>query len=57
MSQSGTCFSDGFAGSCGSTSSGGSYCAWTSPAGDEQLSTGSFAMQSLWSNAAGGCVM
>lgn len=129
MSQSGTCFSDGFAGSCGSTSSGGGYCAWhsstgsvsftnlpyqldaggacgenwinsgsagtydgfstvggheyaesvtdpqlnawfdangaeigdkcawTSPAGDVALSTGSFAMQSLWSNAAGGCVM
>jgi serine protease len=129
MSQSGTCFSDGFAGNCGSTSSGGSYCAWhsytgsvsftnlpyeldaggecgenwinsgsagtydgfstvggheyaesitdpqldawydpsgaeiadkcawTSPAGDTQLSTGSFAMQSLWSNAADGCVM
>jgi hypothetical protein len=129
MSQSGTCFSDGFAGSCGSTSSGGSYCAWhsytgsvsytnvpyqldaggecgenwinsgsagtydgfstvggheyaesitdpqinawydasgseigdkcawASPAGDVQLSTGSFAVQSLWSNAAGACAM
>jgi serine protease len=129
-SQSGTCFSDGFAGSCGSTSSGGSYCAWhsyngsvsftnlpyqldaggacgenwinsgsggtydgfstvggheyaeaitdpqlnawwdtsdgseigdkcawTSPSGDVQLSTGSFAMQSLWSNANDGCAM
>lgn len=39
-------------------------CAWggqiwgtSDPAGDITLSTGSFAMQSLWSNAAGGCVM
>lgn len=39
-------------------------CAWAGelwgtpdPAGDVTLSTGSFAMQSLWSNAAGGCVM
>jgi hypothetical protein len=29
----------------------------SAPATDMQLSTGSFAMQSLWSNAAGGCVM
>lgn len=129
MSQSGTCFSDGFAGSCGSPSPTGSYCAWhsytgsvsytnlpyqldaggecgenwinsgsagtydgfstvggheyaesitdpqlnawfdssgseiadkcawTTPAGDVALSTGSYAMQSLWSNANGGCVM
>ena len=32
-------------------------CAWHSPEGDVALSTGSFAMQSLWSNAAGTCVM
>jgi hypothetical protein len=39
-------------------------CAWAGeiwgtpdPAGDVTLATGSFAMQSLWSNAAGGCVM
>ena len=32
-------------------------CAWHSPDGDVTLSTGSFAMQSLWSNAAGTCVM
>ncbi len=32
-------------------------CAWRSPDGDVTLSTGSFAMQSLWSNAADGCVM
>jgi hypothetical protein len=32
-------------------------CAWRSPDGDVALSTGSFAMQSLWSNAAGACVM
>ena len=39
-------------------------CAWagepfgvTDPAGDLTLSTGSFAMQSLWSNALGKCVM
>jgi hypothetical protein len=29
-SQSGTCFSDGFAGSCGEVNSSGSYCAWHS---------------------------
>jgi 3D (Asp-Asp-Asp) domain-containing protein len=29
-SQPGTCFSDGFAGSCGTVSTGGSYCAWHS---------------------------
>ena len=29
-SQPGTCFSDGFAGSCGTVSPGGSYCAWHS---------------------------
>jgi Ricin-type beta-trefoil lectin domain len=39
-------------------------CAWrgelwgsSDPAGDVKLSTGSFAMQSLWSNSAGKCVM
>jgi len=39
-------------------------CAWAGeiwgtpdPAGDVTLATGSFAMQSLWSNAAGGCVL
>ncbi|MDA8322959.1 MAG: Ig domain-containing protein, partial [Actinomycetota bacterium] len=32
-------------------------CAWHSPDGNVTLSTGSFAMQSLWSNAAGTCVM
>ncbi len=129
MSQSGTCFSDGFAGSCGSPGSGGycgwhsysgtvSYtnlpyqldaqgecgenwinsgsagtydgfstvgghefaesvtdpqlnawwdttdgseiadkCAWASPNGDVSLTDGTFAMQSLWSNNAGSCVM
>jgi hypothetical protein len=42
----------------------GDKCAWggilwgsNDPAGDVNLSTGSFAMQSLWSNAANGCVM
>ena len=138
-SQPGTCFSDGFAGNCGSPDASGSYCAWHSysnepftnlpyqldagtfcgenwinsgsagtydgfstvagheyaetitdldpvtgwydsadalsggeiadkcawggsnwgggdPKGDVTLSTGSFAMQSLWSNAAGRCV-
>jgi serine protease len=42
----------------------GDKCAWggqpfglTDPASDVTLSTGSFAMQSLWSNAGGGCVM
>jgi hypothetical protein len=42
----------------------GDKCAWAGeiwgtpdPAGDVTLSTGSFAMQSLWSNADGGCVM
>lgn len=42
----------------------GDKCAWggqlwggSDPVGDVTLSTGSFAMQSLWSNAAGGCVM
>jgi serine protease len=42
----------------------GDKCAWggldwgtPDPAGDVTLSTGSFAMQSLWSNAADGCVM
>jgi serine protease len=39
-------------------------CAWggenwggNDPKGDIKLATGTFAMQSLWSNAAGGCVM
>jgi hypothetical protein len=42
----------------------GDKCAWkgeswgsNDPAGNVALSTGSFAMQSLWSNSAGGCVM
>jgi serine protease len=42
----------------------GDKCAWGGqlwgghdPAGDVTLSTGSFAMQSLWSNGANGCVM
>ena len=42
----------------------GDKCAWAGeiwgtpdPAGNVTLSTGSFAMQSLWSNSAGGCVM
>ena len=42
----------------------GDKCAWggsifglTDPEGDVTLSTGTFAMQSLWSNAAGRCVM
>jgi hypothetical protein len=42
----------------------GDKCAWrgeswggNDPAGDVTLSTGSFAMQSLWSNAANACVM
>jgi serine protease len=42
----------------------GDKCAWggilwgsSDPAGNVTLSTGTFAMQSLWSNAAGGCVM
>ena len=42
----------------------GDKCAWggtifglTDPAGNITLSTGTFAMQSLWSNAAGRCVM
>ncbi len=42
----------------------GDKCAWggtvfglPDPAADVTLSTGTFAMQSLWSNAAGGCVM
>ena len=42
----------------------GDKCAWgggnwggSDPAGDVTLSTGTFAMQSLWSNAAGSCVM
>jgi hypothetical protein len=42
----------------------GDKCAWagivfglSDPAGDVTLSTGKFAMQSLWSNANGGCVM
>jgi hypothetical protein len=42
----------------------GDKCAWggelwgtPDPAGDVTLSTGSFAMQSLWSNAAASCVM
>jgi Ricin-type beta-trefoil lectin domain/Putative Ig domain len=139
-SQSGTCFSDGFLGSCGTPNPNAQYCAWHSyssepytnlpyqldagtlcgenfinggsagtydgtsivagheyaesitdpfpntgwidvpdtvsggevadkcawagsgwgsndPAGNVTLSTGTFAMQSLWSNAAGGCVM
>jgi hypothetical protein len=34
----------------------GSWAA-TAPHGDVTLSTGTFAMQSLWSNAAGGCVL
>jgi Ricin-type beta-trefoil lectin domain/Putative Ig domain len=35
----------------------GDKCAWTSGNQDVNLSTGSFAMQALWSNSAGGCVM
>lgn len=42
----------------------GDKCAWggllwggSDPAGDVTLATGTFAMQSLWSNAAGACVM
>jgi hypothetical protein len=42
----------------------GDKCAWgggnwggNDPAGDVTLSTGTFAMQSLWSNATGSCVM
>lgn len=42
----------------------GDKCAWAGtlwgsndPAGDITLTTGTFAMQSLWSNATGGCVM
>jgi hypothetical protein len=42
----------------------GDKCAWAGeiwgthdPAGDVTLSTGTFAMQSLWSNAANGCAM
>ncbi len=35
----------------------GDKCAWVSPSGDVSLSSGSFAMQSLWSNSANGCVM
>lgn len=42
----------------------GDKCAWGGaiwgghdPQGDVRLSTGTFAMQSLWSNSAGGCVM
>jgi len=35
----------------------GDKCAWTNPFGDVKFSTGSFAMQSLWSNANGACVM
>jgi Ricin-type beta-trefoil lectin domain len=42
----------------------GDKCAWrgqawgdNDPAGDVTLSTGSFAMQSLWSNSANGCVI
>lgn len=35
----------------------GDKCAWQSPNGNVALSTGSFAMQSLWSNSASACVM
>lgn len=35
----------------------GDKCAFSSSSRDVSLSTGSFAMQPLWSNAAGGCVM
>jgi hypothetical protein len=35
----------------------GDKCAWRTPHGDVSLSTGSFAMQSLWSNSANACVM
>ena len=35
----------------------GDKCQWRTPNGDVNLSTGSFAMQSLWSNAANACVM
>lgn len=35
----------------------GDKCAWQSPNGDVALSTGSFAMQSLWSNSQNACVM
>ncbi|HTR91206.1 MAG TPA: ricin-type beta-trefoil lectin domain protein [Trebonia sp.] len=36
---------------------GGSNWGDKDPKGDVKLATGTFAMQSLWSNAAGGCVM
>ncbi|TVZ07171.1 hypothetical protein EAS64_07665 [Trebonia kvetii] len=36
---------------------GGSAWGGHAPAGNLKLATGNFAMQSLWSNAAGGCVM
>ena len=35
----------------------GDKCAWRTPNGDVSLSTGSFGMQSLWSNSANACVM
>jgi hypothetical protein len=35
----------------------GDKCAWNSLSSDVSLSTGSFAMQPLWSNSANGCVM
>jgi len=36
---------------------GGELWGSSDPAGDVTLSTGSYAMQSLWSNSAGGCVL
>jgi hypothetical protein len=35
----------------------GDKCAWSDPHGDVPLTNGTFAMQSLWSNAWGQCVM
>jgi hypothetical protein len=58
-SDSGDSISDG-----GAPGEIGDKCAWggsgfglSDPIGDVTLSTGTFAMQSLWSNAAGRCVM
>jgi serine protease len=35
----------------------GDKCAWSNPIGDVTFSTGTFAMQSLWSNLKGACVL
>jgi serine protease len=35
----------------------GDKCSWVQPMGDVTLSSGSFAMQSLWSNSANACVL